>query len=328
MGSSPPNKIEMNRFVRRSYMIFPVNVHRFVEKAYMRGADCIVMDLEDSVPGDEKESARTLIKDYIPVVGKGGGDVAVRINRPIKQAIKDLEASVWPGLTCISLPKVESAEEVRVRDEIITELEGKRGIRPGTIQIAVAVETALGVIRAYEIASASPRIVTISVGAEDLTQEMGVQITAEGDELWYPRLKVLMDAYAAGVQPMGLVGVEPFTWREPEKAYDAAVNSRRLGFKGALSIHPAPVPYLNRGFSIPVEEVNDMRRALEAFEDGVSRGVASVNIDGRMIDIATAERCRKILDRADAIEGKDRRMNEALKDPDALEESLRASLKT
>jgi len=112
----------MNKFVRRSSLIFPVNIQRFVEKAYLREADCIVMDLEDSVPDSEKESARTLIKDIIPVVGKGGGDVAVRINRPITQAIKDLEASIWPGLTCISLPKVESAAEVLKRVEIITDL--------------------------------------------------------------------------------------------------------------------------------------------------------------------------------------------------------------
>jgi citrate lyase subunit beta/citryl-CoA lyase len=316
----------MGRLVRRSSLIFPVNVQRFVDKAYLRRADCVIMDLEDSVPESEKENARGLIKDCIPVVGKGGGDVAVRINRPIDQAKADLEASVWPGLTCVSLPKVESADEVRIRDEIITELEKKRGIAAGTVQIAVAVETSLGVIRAFEIASASPRIVTIGVGAEDLTQEMGVQTTVDGRELWYARSKVLTDAYAAGIQPMGLVGVEPFTWREPEKAYDAAVNSRRLGYKGAQSIHPAPIPYLNEGFSIPTEEAEFMGRALEAFEEGLRQGTASVNVDGRMIDIASAERCRKVLERVDAIADMQRRKDEALQDADSLEERLKAAI--
>jgi citrate lyase subunit beta/citryl-CoA lyase len=297
-----------------------------VEKAYTRGADCIVMDLEDSVPEAEKEAARALVKESIPVVGKGGGDVAVRINRPISQATLDLEASVWPGLTCVSLPKVESAEEVQIRADIITDLERRRGIEVGTVQIAVAVETALGVVKAYEIASASPRIVSIGVGAEDLTQEMGVQTSAEGRELWYARSKVLVDAYAAGVQPMGLIGVEPFTWREPEKAYDAAVNSRRLGYKGAQSIHPAPIPYLNEGFSVPAEEVDQMRRELDAFEEGLKMGTASVNVDGRMIDVASAERCRRILERADAVAEMDRRKSEALRDPDSVEERLRAAI--
>jgi citrate lyase subunit beta/citryl-CoA lyase len=299
--------------VRRSSLIFPINVPRFVEKASTRGADCIIMDLEDSVPSTAKAAARALVKEYIPIVGRGGGDVAVRINAPLKEATKDLEASIWPGLTCVALPKVESGEEIRVRDKIITELEEKREIKLGTIQIAVAVETARGVIKAFEIASASPRVVTLGVGAEDLTQEMGVQTTIEGQELWYARSKVLMDAYAAGAQPMGLVGVEPFTWREPEKALDAAINSRKLGYKGAQSIHPAPIPYLNQGFSIPQAEVLQMRKELDAFKAGLKEGTASVNVDGRMIDIASAERCRKMLERAFAIEAMERRKSKAMK---------------
>jgi citrate lyase subunit beta/citryl-CoA lyase len=312
--------------VRRSILIFPVNVPRFVEKAHLRGADCIIMDLEDSVPEGAKGAARGLVKECIPAVGKGGGDVTVRINRPLEQATQDLEASVWPGLTCVALPKVESAEELWVREEIIGELERRRGIEEGSVQIAVAVETALGVVRAYEIASASPRVATIGVGAEDLTQEMGVQTSVEGRELWYARSKVLMDAYAAGVQPLGLVGVEPFTFREPEKALGAAVNSRSLGYKGAQSIHPAPIPYLNEGFSVPREEAESMRRALEAFEEGVAKGTASVSVDGRMIDIASAVRCRRVLARAKAIAGMERRKDEALKDPDAIEDRLRAAI--
>ena len=106
--------------VRRSSLIFPINVPRFVKKAAMRGADCIIMDLEDAVPVTEKATARGLVKESIPVVGRGGGDVAVRINSPIDAARKDLEASVWPGLTCVALPKVESAEEIRIRDRIVT----------------------------------------------------------------------------------------------------------------------------------------------------------------------------------------------------------------
>jgi citrate lyase subunit beta/citryl-CoA lyase len=316
----------MKRFVRRSSMTFPVNVPRFTQKAYTRGADCYVMDLEDSVPEAKKEAARVLIKDAIPLVGKGGSDVSVRINRPVSQAVKDLEASIWPGLKCISLPKVESAEEVKVREEVMSELERRRGIPPGSIQITVTVESALGVIKAYEIACASPRIVTISVGAEDLTREMGVRTTSEGNELWYSNTKVLMDAYAAGIQPMGLIGVEPFSWGEPEKIYEAAVNSRKLGFKGAGVIHPAPLSQLNRGFSIPEDEVSYMRRALNAFEEGVSRGTASVELEGRMIDIATAERCRSIIERADAIAEFEARKTDALKQADRLEGELRDAI--
>lgn len=304
---------DMTRFVRRSSMIFPVNVPRFVEKAHTRGADCLVLDLEDSVPVSEKEAARALVKDAIEKVGRGGSDVSVRINKPIEMAVKDLEASVWSGLTCVSCPKVESAEEVHTLDEVITKLEVARGIEHGTIQMAIAVETAKGVINAYPIASASPRVVTLGVGAEDLCREMGVEVTKEGRELLYSQSKILIDAYAAGVQPTGLVGVDPFTWGDPEAVYQAAVQSRKLGFKGANCIHPGPIPHLNRGFSPSPEEVDYARRALDAFEEGVRKGTASVNLEGRMVDIATAERCRIILTRADAIAQLEARKAAALK---------------
>ena len=133
-------------------------------------------------------------------------------------------------------------------------------------------------------------------------------------------------AYAAGIQSIGLVGVEPFTWHEPEKAFDAAVNSRKLGYKGAQSIHPAPIPYLNMGFNIPEIEVKQYRKELDVFEMGLKGGIASVNVDGRMIDIASAERCRKILERVVAIEEMDRRKNKALKDPNSLEKKLRDAI--
>jgi citrate lyase subunit beta/citryl-CoA lyase len=181
----------------------------------------------------------------------------------------------------------------------------------------------LGVIKAYEIACASPRIVTMSVGAEDLTREMGVRTTSEGKELWYANSKVLMDAYAAGIQPLGLIGVEPFSWGEPERIHEAAVASRKLGFKGAGVIHPAPLINLNKGFSIPEDEVSYARRALSAFEEGLSRGTASVDLDGRMIDIATADRCKSIIERSEAIAAFEARKTEALKQSDKIEQGLR-----
>ncbi|MHA2054966.1 MAG: HpcH/HpaI aldolase/citrate lyase family protein [Candidatus Hodarchaeales archaeon] len=309
-------KRDMNKFVRRSSLIFPINVERFLEKAYLRGADCIVMDLEDSISVNMKNEARALVKNSIPIVGKGGSDISVRINQPLNLAIDDLEASIWPGLTCIHLPKVESAEEIHVLNKIISRLERRRGIKAGTIQLAIIVETALGVNRGYEIAAASPRIVSISLGIEDLTKEMGIEVSHEGLELWYARTKILTDAYAAGIQPLGIVGVDPFTWKEPKKIREAAERSRKLGFKGALSIHPTPIPYINEGFSIPEKEISYARNVVKLFEKGLKGGVASINIDNRMIDIASVERYEKILERVDAINKTEEKKRKALMNPD------------
>src|SRR5688500_5534170 len=142
--------------VRRSGLTMPVVTRRFVDKAWRRGCDFIVLDLEDSVPLHLKAHARSLVKDAIPNVARGGAEVFVRINHDL--VLADLEAVIWPGVRRVKYPKAESAEEVRLLDTIITVLERERGIDAGTIEIDAAIETAVGVANVFEIAGASPRI--------------------------------------------------------------------------------------------------------------------------------------------------------------------------
>src|SRR6478672_2244830 len=142
--------------VRRSGLTMPVVTPRFIDHAWRRGCDFIVIDLEDSVPQHLKAHARTLVKDAIDKVSRGGAEAFVRINHDSVQA--DLEGAIWPGLKRIKYPKTEYGEEVRRLDEIITRLEHERGIAPGSIEIDPGIETAVGVVNIYEIASASPRV--------------------------------------------------------------------------------------------------------------------------------------------------------------------------
>ncbi|RMF88695.1 MAG: CoA ester lyase, partial [Nitrospinota bacterium] len=194
----------MTELVRRSNLIMPVNQRRFVEKAYQRGADAITLDLEDSVPVAEKERARGLIKEAIPLVARGGADVLVRINKPM--AAEDLDAAIHPGLQGIAYPKAETAEEIAEIDQIIGKLEAERGIPPGTVQLAVSVETALGILNAWEIARASSRIVSLQVGPEDLAYDLGIEATVEGKELLHAKSHIILVARAAGIVPLGLMG--------------------------------------------------------------------------------------------------------------------------
>jgi hypothetical protein len=147
--------------VRRSSLILPVNVRRFVERAYTRGADAIVLDLEDSIPPSEKAVARTLVQESIGLAGKGGADVLVRINKPFELAVSDLDAAIWPGLAGIVFPKVESALEVHIIDRLLAERELARGLPVGGIDLSILVESALGVQHMAEIACASPRTVAL-----------------------------------------------------------------------------------------------------------------------------------------------------------------------
>ena len=138
----------MNRMIRRSTLILPVNIPRFVEKAYQRGADAILLDLEDAVPAAEKESARKLVKDSIALASRGGAEVGVRVNKDPSWLAPDVEASVYPGLDGITLPKTESAEEVRNLEALVEKFERARGIKPGHIEFSILIESPKGLLKA------------------------------------------------------------------------------------------------------------------------------------------------------------------------------------
>jgi citrate lyase subunit beta/citryl-CoA lyase len=302
----------MKRMVRRSTLILPVNIPKFVEKAYLRGADAILLDLEDAVPPAEKENARKLIKDSISLAARGGAEVGVRINKDPSWLPLDVEASVYPGLDGITLPKTESAEEVRNLEALVENLERQRGIKPGHIKFSILIESPRGLLKAQEIAIASPRIESMTVGMEDYCLELGVEPSPDGLEIFYPVSWVVTVCKAAGIRPMGLLG-SIAVFRDLQGFEQAAARARQVGCEGASCIHPDQVPVLNQVFSPPPEKVEYARRAVEAFEEGVRRGTASVNMDGKMVDIPVYNRSKLILQGAEAIAAVEQRKAEALK---------------
>src|SRR5215210_8557797 len=185
------------QMVRRSSLIMPVNVPAFVEKAHLRGADAICLDLEDSIPPAEKDRARTLVKDAIPKAARGGADVTVRINRPWELGRDDLDAVIWPGLAGINFPKPETVEELQRVDEEITRLERARGIPAGTVKIGTSIESVAGFFNARALAHATPRLVAISQGSEDFTLDLEIESTLEGTELLYPKMFMVLLAREA-----------------------------------------------------------------------------------------------------------------------------------
>ena len=140
--------------VWRSMLFVPVTQRRFVEGAAKRGADAIILDLEDAVAISEKERARTLVQEAAAMVSRGGADVVVRINRPMRMTVRDLEAVDQPGVTAIALPKAESAQHVELVSEIIDEIEAERGMAIGTTKMLAMVETCSAFFRIAEIAKA------------------------------------------------------------------------------------------------------------------------------------------------------------------------------
>jgi citrate lyase subunit beta/citryl-CoA lyase len=301
----------MSPLIRRSTLILPVNIQRFVEKAYLRGADAIMLDLEDAVPLKEKDAARRLVRDSIPLVARGGAEVFVRVNNDPAMLALDLEASVHPGLNGICFPKTESAEQVARMDAELARLERDRGIPSGRIELAVLIESPRGVVHLETIAAVSPRVRTISLGPEDYWLELGVEPSADGIELLYALSSVVTVCKASGIAPMGLLG-SIANFRDLQAFEQAAARARDVGCAGASCIHPDQVAVLHRVFSPAPERVAYARKATAAFEEGVQRGTASVNVDGAMVDTPVYVRARRILEHAAAIAEVEKRKADAL----------------
>lgn len=294
------SKEEVVGIVRRSALFVPANMPKFVEKAWTRGADTVLLDLEDSVPISQKNAGRAMIKDAIPIVAKGGADVMVRINKPFEMAVADLDACIWPGLAGIRFPKVESEHEIRALDRLIAERELARGLSLGSVQVHVSIETAIGLHNALPAATASPRVVSISFGAEDYALDMDIEPSSDGKELFLGKMQILLFARLAGIQAAGLMA-SIANFKDIERMVKLVREARQMGFKGSTCIHPAQVQLLNEGFSFMPEEIAHAKKVIAALEVAEAEGRDSVAVEGKMVDFPVANRSRRLLARAEAI---------------------------
>jgi citrate lyase subunit beta/citryl-CoA lyase len=294
--------------VWRSMLFVPVTAERFVNGAARRGADAIILDLEDAVAASEKERARTLVPEAAQIVSRGGADVVVRLNRPLRMTVRDLEAVIGPGVHAVALPKAESAQHVQLVAEIIDELEAERGMAPGTTKMLAMVETCSAFFRINEIAKASPRLVALNLGAEDFATAAGMLPEAEG--LFMPKQMCVFAARAAGIMPMGFVGTVA-EFHDLEGFRVTVRRSRRLGFVGASVIHPSQVQILNEEFRPSAEEVAHAARVVGAYDKALAEGVGAVTVDGKMIDVPVVERAKLLLQREEAIAGREARKQAA-----------------
>ena len=289
-------------------MLFvPVTAKRFVDGAARRGADAIILDLEDSVAASEKERARALVPEAAETVSRGGADVVVRINRPLRLAVRDIEAAVSPGVLALALPKVDSPEHVRLLAEIVDEVEAERGLAPGTTRFIAMVETAAAFFRIAEIARAHPRLCALNLGAEDFALSAGILPDAEG--LFMPKQMAVFAARAAGIMPLGFIGTVA-EFHDLDGFRQTIRRSRRLGFIGASVIHPSQVPILNEEFRPGAAEIEHARRVVTAYDKALAEGVGAVTVDGKMIDVPIVERARLLLERETAIADREK-MREA-----------------
>jgi len=250
--------------VWRSLMYVPVNVEKYVDKAHTRGADCIQLDLEDSVPPGEKDRARTLVEKAAARVKRGGADVVVRINRPLDLAVADIAASVMPGVRALMLPKVMGPEHVRLLAELVTDREAALGMAIGHTRFLALIESPAALPHLYAIA-AEPRMAGMSVGGEDMATELGA--TPSADSMYVYAMQGLAASRTAGILPMGSMG--QLANIDDLDSYRAGLKrGAALGFTTASCIHPAHVPIINQEYGASAEEVDRSRRLIAAYPTG------------------------------------------------------------
>ncbi len=279
-------------------MLFvPANRPKFVHSAHERGADAIILDLEDSVPVAEKASAREALKEASRMVGRNGADVFIRVNKPFEIAIYDLDAAIEAKPAGVVFPKVETADEVKILNALVAEREIRGGIPAGTLEFMLLIESAAGLEQVSEIASCCSRTGTLSLGMEDLSKELEIDLTRPGTDLSWAHARIVMSARAHGLFPFGLVGsLANFSDAEAFRSLVAA--SRQFGYVGASCIHPAQVSILNEGFAPSAEEVTEAKAVIAAYEEAERNGTAAASLNGRMIDVPIVERARQLLRRA------------------------------
>ncbi|MBU8536641.1 HpcH/HpaI aldolase/citrate lyase family protein [Falsiroseomonas tokyonensis] len=277
----------------RSLLFVPVLAERFVAKAHTRGADVVILDLEDSILPARKAEARAALGAAAAQVGQGGATVCVRVNRPLDLAVPDIEAAIAAGATALMLPKVMGPEHVRLLAEVAAADEARHGRAP--TRFLAIVETAEALPRLPDIARADPRVVALGVGGEDLATEM--EAVPSADSLYLPAMLALLAARGAGIVPMGSLGA--FAAFDDPDAYRTALRrSRALGFGCAACIHPAQVPIINEIYGPSPEAVDRARRLIACFAQAVAEGQGAVAFEGAMIDLPVVDRAKRLIARA------------------------------
>lgn len=287
--------------LRRSRLYVPGNNPKMIPPSGLYGADVISLDLEDSVAPDNKIDARMLVAESLKVIDFGPStEVTVRIN-PLSTTFgkADIREIVCQRLDGIYIPKVESREDVIQVDELVTELEEKRGIPIGKIKLFATLETAKGIMNAYEIARCSKRLEALTIGGEDLTADIGGERTSDGLAINTSRQLVILAAKAAGLQAIDTVYAD---FQDSEGLMAETKMVKVMGFDGKACIHPTQVEVINKAFDPTKEEIVHAVKVMHAIEEAKHRGLGVVALGNKMVDRPVAIKAERVLALAEAAE--------------------------
>ena len=276
-------------------MFVPGNNPGMMADAHIYGPDSIMLDLEDSVTLAEKDAARLLVYHALQSVDYGNTEMVVRIN-PLNTPFgrKDIEAVVRAGVQVIRMPKTETADEVREVEAEILRVEQRLGC-VGRTQIMAAIESALGVVNAYDIATASSRMMGIALGAEDYCANLKTQRTPSGNELQLARQTIVVAARAAGIDALDTV----YSNLNDMDTFRAEVEYiKSLGFDGKSIINPRQIEVVNEVFAPKEKDIAKARTILAAIKEAEERGSGVVSVNGKIVDKPVVIRAQRTIDLA------------------------------
>ena len=287
--------------VLRSLLFVPGNRSNMLEKALGCTPDAFVPDLEDSVPVDEKARAREVTAAFLPQLAQSGRLIIPRVNSLDTGLLEaDLAAVVGPHVYGVSVGKIYTRREVESIASLLERLEQQAGVPVGQVKLVLWIETAMAIVQCYDICSASPRLVGVAFGAEDLTTDMGIERVEDDSEVAVPRSIMCLAARAADILALD---TPYFGFRDPEGLQRNALASKKIGFKGKFAIHPAQIDLINATFSPSAAEIDQARRVVAAFEEAERAGRGSTALDGKVVDVPVVKRARALLEVAAQIQG-------------------------
>ena len=287
--------------MRRTMLFLPGNTPNMLINGDTLGADTIIFDLEDAVSPDEKDAARILVRNSLRYQSYAGCETVVRINPTDTDFWKEDLKAVIPLKPNVIMPtKVSGGDMIREVSAYMKEVELENGMEEGTVKILPLIETALGVEKAYDIASADPRVIGLFLGGEDFTADLHCKRTKEGKEIFYARTRLVCAARACGIEAYDT----PFTDVEDMEGLEKDTEfAKALGFAGKAVISPRHVDIVNAVFSPTEAEIAYAHDVMDAIEEGKRQGKGVISLRGKMIDAPIVKRASQVLEMEKAIYG-------------------------
>jgi citrate lyase subunit beta/citryl-CoA lyase len=279
---------ERNRFSR---LYLPGNTPSLMINAGIHNPDGIILDLEDAVAPDKKYEASFVVRNALRNLDFYGAERMVRINQ-VPRGLDDLNFIVPHNVNLILLPKCESADQIKQVNQRIDEIKSKHNITTN-IWLMPIIESALGVIKAYEIASAAPNVVSMAIGLEDYTADLGVKRTLEGTESFFARTQIVNACRAAGIQPIDSVFSDV---ADMDGLRENVKRSKSLGFDGMGCIHPRQIKVIHDSFAPEQDEIDKAKKIVRAFDEATAKGLGVVSLGTKMIDPPVVKRALRTID--------------------------------